>query len=238
MNREPILERLAKLDTCAVSDGMDRLGLRGATFGVRPMWACPKIVGRAVTMKIKPVGLEKPKQHLGTAAIVAAQAGDIIVVDNGGRPDSSCWGGLLSLAAKTKGIIGIVIDGACRDIDESRDLEFPVYARGALPMTARNRVMQESFNQEIQFGRAGSSRRLGDCGRQRCGCDPAISGGRGRQRSRSGDRHRSTDGGRNSSRNVGVGSAGKTWLRSYADERQVSQGILKTTCSLSTKMNC
>ena len=151
MNREPILERLAKLDTCAVSDGMDRLGLKGATFGVRPMWACPTIVGRAVTMKIKPVGLEKPKQHLGTAAIVAAQAGDIIVVDNGGRPDSSCWGGLLSLAAKTKGISGIVIDGACRDVDESRDLEFPVYARGALPMTARYRVMQESFNQEIQF---------------------------------------------------------------------------------------
>ena len=115
------------------------------------MWTCPKIVGRAVTMKIKPVGLEKPKQHLGTAAIVAAQPGDVIVVDNGGRPDSSCWGGLLSLAAKTKGISGIVIDGACRDIDESRDLEFPVYARGALPMTARNRVMQESFNQEIQF---------------------------------------------------------------------------------------
>ena len=151
MNREPIIERLAKLDTCAVSDGMDRLGLKGATFGVRPMWACPKIIGRAVTMKIKPVGLEKPKQHLGTAAIVAAQPGDVIVVDNGGRPDSSCWGGLLSLAAKTKGISGIVIDGACCDIDESRDMEFPVFARGALPMTARNRVMQESFNQEIQF---------------------------------------------------------------------------------------
>jgi len=151
MPREAIIERLAKLDTCAVSDGMDRLGLKGATYGVRPMWSCPKIVGRAVTMKIKPVGLEKPKQHLGTAAIVAAQPGDVIVVDNGGRPDSSCWGGLLSLAAKTKGISGIVIDGACRDIDESRDLEFPVYARGALPMTARNRVMQESFNTEIQF---------------------------------------------------------------------------------------
>jgi 4-hydroxy-4-methyl-2-oxoglutarate aldolase len=151
MNREPIIERLAKLDTCAVSDGMDRLGLKGATYGVRPMWSCPKIVGRAVTMKIKPVGLEKPKQHLGTAAIVAAQSGDVIVVDNSGRPDGSCWGGLLSLAAKTKGISGIVIDGACRDIDESRDMEFPVYARGALPMTARNRVMQESFNQEIQF---------------------------------------------------------------------------------------
>jgi 4-hydroxy-4-methyl-2-oxoglutarate aldolase len=151
MTREPIVERLLKLDTCAVADGMDRLGLAGATYGVRPMWPCPKIVGRAVTMKIKPVGLEKPKQHLGTLPIDAAQPGDVIVIDNGGRPDTSCWGGLLALAAKTKGISGVVIDGACRDIDESRDVGFPVYARGAVPMTARGRVMQESYNQEIEF---------------------------------------------------------------------------------------
>lgn len=151
MAREPIVERLLKLDTCAVSDGMDRLGLMGATYGVRPMWPCPKIVGRAVTMKIKPVGLDKAKQHLGTLPIDAAQPGDVIVIDNGGRPDTSCWGGLLALAAKTKGISGVVIDGACRDIDESRDVGFPVYARGAVPMTARGRVTQETYNQEIEF---------------------------------------------------------------------------------------
>jgi regulator of RNase E activity RraA len=151
MARESIVERLLKLDTCAVSDGMDRLGLTGATYGVRPMWPCPKIVGRAVTMKIKPVGLDKPKQHLGTLPIDAAQPGDVIVIDNGGRPDTSCWGGLLALAAKTKGISGVVIDGACRDIDESRELRFPVYARGAVPMTARGRIMQQSYNQEIEF---------------------------------------------------------------------------------------
>jgi regulator of RNase E activity RraA len=130
---------------------MDRLGLMGATYGVRPMWPCPKIVGRAVTMKIKPVGLDKAKQHLGTLPIDAAQPGDVIVIDNGGRPDTSCWGGLLALAAKTKGISGVVIDGACRDIDESRDVGFPVYARGAVPMTARGRVTQETYNQEIEF---------------------------------------------------------------------------------------
>jgi regulator of RNase E activity RraA len=50
-----------------------------------------------------------------------------------------------------KGLSGVVIDGACRDIDEARDLEFPVYARSVVPMTARGRVMQDSFNQEIQF---------------------------------------------------------------------------------------
>ena len=151
MAREAIVERLLKLDTCAVSDGMDRLGLMGATYGVRPLWPCPKIVGRAVTMKIKPIGLDKPKHHLGTLPIDAAQPGDVIVIDNGGRPDTSCWGGLLALAAKTKGISGVIIDGACRDVDESRDVGFPVFARGAVPMTARGRVMQESYNQEIEF---------------------------------------------------------------------------------------
>jgi 4-hydroxy-4-methyl-2-oxoglutarate aldolase len=151
MTRESIIERLSRLDTCAVSDALDSLGLRGATWGVRPQWQCPRIVGRAVTMKIKPAGLQQPTQHLGTAPIEAANPGDIIVIDNGGKLEFSCWGGLLALSAKLKGLSGVIIDGASRDIDEARELGFPVYARGAVPMTARGRVMQESFNQEIQF---------------------------------------------------------------------------------------
>ena len=160
MAREPIIERLAKLDTCAVSDALDSLVLKGATWGVRPLWQCPRIVGRAVTMKIKPAGFEQPKQHLGTAPIEAAQPGDIIVIDNGGKLEFSCWGGLLALSAKLKGLSGVVIDGASRDVDEARELQFPVYARGAVPMTARGRVVQDSFNQEIQF--AGVQCRPGD----------------------------------------------------------------------------
>ena len=151
MQREGIIERLSKLDTCSVSDGLDSLQLAGATWGVRPQWQCPRIAGRAVTVKIKPVGLQQPTQHLGTPAIEAGQPGDIIVIDNSGQRQFSTWGGLLSLSAKLKGLSGVVIDGACRDIDEARDLEFPVYARGVVPMTARGRVMQDSFNQEIQF---------------------------------------------------------------------------------------
>jgi 4-hydroxy-4-methyl-2-oxoglutarate aldolase len=150
--REPIVERLAKLDTCAVSDALDSLALKGATWGIGPLWQCPRIVGRAVTMKIKPAGLQQPTQHLGTAPIEAAKPGDIIVIDNGGQLQFSCWGGLLALSAKLKGLSGVVIDGACRDIDEARELSFPVYARGVVPMTARGRIVQESFNQEIQFG--------------------------------------------------------------------------------------
>ena len=170
MAREAIIERLAKLDTCAVSDGLDSLGLKGATWGVRPQWPCPQIVGRAVTMKIKPAGLQQPTQHLGTAPIEAAKAGDIIVIDNGGKLEFSCWGGLLALSAKLKGISGVVIDGASRDIDEARELEFPgLCARRSADdgaRTGRARVFQR--RNSIRR-RAMPSRRSGDCRRQRRG---------------------------------------------------------------------
>ncbi len=143
------LSQLAKLDTCAVSDALDRLGLKGAVLGIGPLWPGPRITGRCVTVKIKPAGLEQSKQHLCTAAIEAASPADVIVVDNGGRLDVAAWGGLLSLAAKIKQVRGVIVDGACRDLDESRELAFPVYGRAAVQVTARGRIMQQSFNQEI-----------------------------------------------------------------------------------------
>src|SRR5258706_16241639 len=99
---DDLVARLAKLDTCAASDALDRLGLRGATIGIRPVWHCPKIAGRAVTVKIKPAGLEKSKVHLGTPAIEAAQAGDVLVVDNGGAAHVPPGGGPLSPPSEIK----------------------------------------------------------------------------------------------------------------------------------------
>src|SRR4029453_2590041 len=145
MSSDAAIARLAKVDTCAVSDALDRLGLKGAVLGIHPVWPCPRIVGRCVTVKIKPAGLDRAQQHLCTPAIAAATSSDVIVVDNGGRTDVATWGGLLSLAARTKNIRGVIVDGAARDIDESRDLEFPVYARAAVQVTARGRIMQQSF---------------------------------------------------------------------------------------------
>jgi 4-hydroxy-4-methyl-2-oxoglutarate aldolase len=151
MIEDEALDRLAKLDTCAVSDALDRLGVPGAVLGIGPLWTCPRVAGRCITVKIKPAGLEKSKQHLCTSAIAAASPADVIVVDNGGRIDVAAWGGLLSLAAKVKQVRGVIVDGACRDIDESRELAFPVYGRAAVQVTARGRIMQQSFNEEIQF---------------------------------------------------------------------------------------
>jgi regulator of RNase E activity RraA len=151
MISEDAITRLGKLDSCAVSDSLDRLGLKGAALGVGPLWPCWRIVGRCVTVKIKPAGLEKSRQHLCTSAIAAAAPTDVIVVDNGGRVDVAAWGGLLSLAAQVKRLSGVIVDGACRDVDESRELEFPVYGRAAVQVTARGRIMQQSFNEEIAF---------------------------------------------------------------------------------------
>jgi 4-hydroxy-4-methyl-2-oxoglutarate aldolase len=148
---DELVDRLGKLDACAVSDAMDKLGLPGAVLGLTPLWQCPRIAGRVVTVKLKPKAEgEVSHRHLGTAAIEAATPGDVIVVDNGGRTYAGSWGGILSVAAKTKGVAGVVSDGACRDVDEARDLNFPVYARSGVTMTARGRLIEESFQQPIE----------------------------------------------------------------------------------------
>lgn len=145
--------RFEALSTTNVSDAMDALGIRGATYGIRPMWhTMDRVLGPAVTLKMTAAGETKGKYHLGVKAIDAAQAGDVIVVDNGGRIDTSCWGGVLATGAKTKGVSGVVIDGACRDLDECVEVGFSVYARGTVVATARGRVQEEATNVMVQFG--------------------------------------------------------------------------------------
>lgn len=148
-----IRERLLKLSTTNVSDALDALGLKGSTYGIKPTWeGCKKIVGEAVTVKLIAAGETKSRNHLGVKAIEEAKPGDVILVDNGGRLDVSCWGGILANGAKQKGISGVVIDGACRDIDDYVEADFSVYARGAVVATARGRVMEEATNVMVQFG--------------------------------------------------------------------------------------
>lgn len=145
--------RIVALSTTNIADALDALNLKGATYGIRPMWeSVGKITGRAVTLKLTAAGETKGKNHLGVLAIEAAQAGDVIVIDNGGRLDTSCWGGILANGAKMKKISGLVVDGAVRDLDDIIDADFPTYARGTVVSTARGRIMEESTQQMIQFG--------------------------------------------------------------------------------------
>ena len=120
-----IRERLLKLSTTNVSDALDALGYKGSTYGVRPMYeGVRKIAGSAVTVKMTAAGETKGKVHLGIRAIEAARSSDVVVVDNGGRLDTSCWGGILANGAQLKGVSGVVIDGACRDVDDYVEIGF------------------------------------------------------------------------------------------------------------------
>lgn len=144
--RESEIERLSRLDTCAVSDALDRLGLPGAVSGIRSLGGAHKIAGRVVTVKLVAAEGRTSKRHLATAAIDASGPGDVLVIAHRSREDCAGWGGILSRAAKVRGIAGTLVDGAVRDVDESRELDYPVFARAAVPATARGRIVEEGWN--------------------------------------------------------------------------------------------
>lgn len=146
-------ERLLRMDTGAVSDALDRLGLNGVVSGLRPLWTGgERVVGAAVTVRLVRDDGQPSSVHLGTRAIDVAAPGDVIAVDHRGRTEMAGWGGLLSAAAKARGVSGVVVDGAVRDVDDARAVGLPVYARGATPVTARGRVKEADYNQPIELG--------------------------------------------------------------------------------------
>ncbi|MGA3799477.1 RraA family protein [Pseudomonas fluorescens] len=142
MNKKSLLDRLAALDTNTVSDALDFLGLAGATVGLRPLWNCPKIVGRASTVLLAPKTDSVPTVHLITPVVEQIDSDDRVLVIAGGIEGISCWGDILANAAAGKQVRGTVIDGFSRDIDGSESIGYPVYGRGVTMISARNRVVQ------------------------------------------------------------------------------------------------
>lgn len=147
-----LLAGYAELDSAAVSDALDALDLPLGQAGFLPVWGHPKIVGFAVTVQLEPYVPGPSGAHIGSAAVAAASDENVIVVNNEGRTDVSCWGGLLSLGAALNGVRGVVADGACRDVNEAREMEFPVFAKGRIPATARGRLQQRSTGEPVLLG--------------------------------------------------------------------------------------
>ena len=150
------VKRLLRLDVCAVSDAMDKLGLQGGASGLAQQSGTRRIAGRVVTYRLVPKD-EAPKnsgpaRHLGTTAIETAQPGDIIVVEQRTGIDAGSWGGILSLGAKVRQVAGVIADGPVRDIDEARAYDFPVYCRSLTARTARGRVAEAETNGRVTIG--------------------------------------------------------------------------------------
>ncbi|MFC0527637.1 RraA family protein [Phytohabitans kaempferiae] len=149
-----LVERLGRLDTPSVSDALDRLGLAGVVTGIGPMWTCGRVAGRVGTVRLglAEPGAGPPSRHLGTAAIAAAEPGDVIVVDNeAAQGRAAGWGGLLGLAARLRGVAAVVVAGACRDVDDLAEVGMPIFARSATPRTARGRVVEVAQGEPLEL---------------------------------------------------------------------------------------
>jgi regulator of RNase E activity RraA len=151
MTGTSILDRLASLDTNTVSDALDFLGLSGATYGLRPLWDCPKIVGRASTIQLGPKTDGASTVHLISPVIDAVMSGDRVLVIGGGLEGISCWGDILANAAVAKKIRGSIIDGVSRDIEGSEAIGYPVFGRGVTMISARNRVVQVDSGKPVRI---------------------------------------------------------------------------------------
>ena len=120
-----LLEKLKACGTPALSDGLNRFNTMHPE--IKPVCSETRIAGPALTVRLRPgdnLMLHK--------AIGLAQPGDIIVVDTGGCMNYCVMGDLMGSAAFKKGIGGIVIDGCIRDVQDLREKNMPVFARGVV----------------------------------------------------------------------------------------------------------
>ncbi|SDF72981.1 3-hexulose-6-phosphate synthase [Methanolobus vulcani] len=133
---------LESVSTSNISDAMHR---KGAMQDIFSMMEGKKMIGTAVTVQTF-----KGDWAKAVEAIDEAKEGDVIVIYNGSRHVAP-WGGLATLSCLNKGVAGVVIDGAVRDIDEVRKIGLPVFATCHVPNAGEPKGFGE-INSEIVCG--------------------------------------------------------------------------------------
>jgi regulator of RNase E activity RraA len=150
---EQLRERYLKIPASSVSDALDAFGIMNNTVTkIHPVWDCPPVFGRAVTVRNVPAATHAQKHHGGFVTAQHVKPGDIIVVDNGGDEENNGWGEVVSWAVHLKGAVATLVDGAVRDVMSYKEMGYPVYAKAITLRTARNRMIQDAININIRFG--------------------------------------------------------------------------------------
>lgn len=145
------VERAAKLDTATLSDALDRQGLNGQCYKIKPRSSDFRMAGRAWTLLYGPAG--SPAGTVGDY-IDDVAPGSVIVLDNGGRDNVTVWGDILTEVAHKKGIAGTVIDGINRDVSFCLELGYPIYSRENWMRTGKDRVQVEATQVPVNIGEA------------------------------------------------------------------------------------
>jgi regulator of RNase E activity RraA len=143
--------RAALLDTATLSDALDRLGIVGQCYRIRPLDPDFRLAGRAYTVQYG--AATNPPGTVGDYIDDVPDRG-VIVLANHGRDDATVWGDILTEIAHRRQLAGTVIDGVCRDIALSSKLGYPIYSRGHWMRTGKDRVQVETVNIPVTIGNA------------------------------------------------------------------------------------
>lgn len=146
-----LIEGFRNLAMSTIGNVLDDMHIQGIIQNIKPI--CPgfHFVGGALTVKeVTGVHGTYTNEDFKLGPIIdLAQVGDVIVIDNGGQQVST-WGGIASMAAKMRGVAGLVVDGGVRDLDEIKEFEFPVFSKYVVPTSGKGRVKILSMNTVIK----------------------------------------------------------------------------------------
>ncbi len=145
------VERAGKLDTATLSDALDKLGIVGQCYRIKPGSGSFRMAGRAYTLLYGPAS--NPPGTVGDY-IDDVPPGHVLVLDNGGRDNATVWGDILTEIAHRRGIAGTVIDGVCRDVALCTELGYPVFSKDHWMRTGKDRVQVEAVNIPVNIGDA------------------------------------------------------------------------------------
>jgi 4-hydroxy-4-methyl-2-oxoglutarate aldolase len=119
-----VVAAFAKLSTTDIGDALDLSCVM--RYAIRALWpGAPRVAGPAFTVRTA-----RHDNLMFHASIYLAAPGDVIVVE-AGDDEMAVAGGNTCAIAQRRGVAALVVDGVIRDVAETRDRRFPVFARGA-----------------------------------------------------------------------------------------------------------
>jgi 4-hydroxy-4-methyl-2-oxoglutarate aldolase len=147
-----VIRQIAEFDAATLYEAAGQRGM--ADPAIKPMWEGAKICGPAATVSCPP----RDNLMLHHAVALAAP-GSVLVATAERYQYAGAWGEVLSVAAQARGIAGLVIDGAVRDIEAIMERRFPVFSRG-LAIGACKKEQIGTLQEPIDLG--GVTVRSGD----------------------------------------------------------------------------
>ena len=159
MNNISVESQFLKFPTSMISDALDEIGINGAISGISAQrYDQGRIAGRALPVKFTKKSADPDAWRFGggigkplEAVLKTMSNGQIVVMDLDGTINATAWGGLASKLAQKKGVLGTIMHGTCRDLEEIRECGYPVWAIGVCPRRSRNDFTFGSINEPISI---------------------------------------------------------------------------------------